>query len=101
MLCTAQKGRRSSAAAACTLDKGITVSTFGYGRISLVCADRYAAERAVILCYHVVLALRNSTFYVVVFLLVFHYETLLFYCFGILPVIIIDRKHRNIQVKYQ
>lgn len=60
------------AAAACSLYERVTVCTFGNCRVLFMCANGNALERTVILSHHVVLTLRNSTFDVIVFHLIFH-----------------------------
>ena len=76
--------RNNLAAAACTLYKAVAVCAFGDCGVSLVCADRNTAERTVILRYHIMLTLGNCTLDRIVFLLVIHYEQLLFACRSIL-----------------
>ncbi len=74
---------REELAAACTLYKAVAVSTLGNSGVAFVSSYRDTAERAVILCYHIVLALRNSTSDAIVFLLVIHIhneQLLFFYC---------------------
>ncbi len=77
------RNRRKSAAA-CTLYKAVAIGTLGNSGVALVSSYGDTAERAVILCYHIVLALRNSTSDAIVFLLVIHIhneQLLFFYCF--------------------
>lgn len=80
---TVSENRRKSAAA-CTLYKAVAVSTLGNSGIAFVSSHGDTAERAVILSYHIVLALRNGTSDTIIFLLVIHIhneQLLFYYCF--------------------
>lgn len=64
------------AAGTASLYEGIALGTFGYCRIRLVCADLDTVKAAVILGFHVVLALRNGALDVGILLhLVHHHES--------------------------
>lgn len=65
-------GRKLSAAAAGSLNERVAVGAFGNSGVFLMSSNVDAVERAVVLGHHVVLALRNGTFNVVVLSLVFH-----------------------------
>ena len=67
----------ASVAAACSLYEAVAVGTFGHCGIVLMCAYGNAVERAVVLCHHIVLALRHRALDTVVLMLVIHDTSLL------------------------
>ena len=61
---------------AASLDKGIALGTFRYGGVCLMCADLDAVEAAIVLCFHVELALGYGAVNVgILFHLVHHRES--------------------------
>ena len=78
-ICTARPATCQcvSVAAARALDEAVAVGTFGNSGVLLVCADGDRVERAVVLCHHIVLALRHRALDTVVLMLVIHDTSLL------------------------
>ena len=64
-------------AAACSFHEAVTVSTFGDSGVILVSAYAYAVKRTIVLSHHIMLALRNGTFDIIIFSFVFHDTKLL------------------------
>ncbi len=64
-------------AAACSFHEAVAVSTFGDSGVILVSAYAYAVKGTVVLSHHIMLALRNGTFDIIIFSFVFHDTKLL------------------------